>query len=174
MSDGLADEEEDRLETESHPVQISDEIRSAFTNHTNHLKESRRKRRKALNVTSIVGDPNTSESAMVVSGTTSFQEQSAGFGEAISSDVYEGDSVTRTLYKLLSMVDDRGFARSPQQCLFHDAFIRACSRVMYRNDWSMNKPAIMKHNNWVECPSQILVSTPRRFGKTFRYASGGL
>lgn len=49
--------------------------------------------------------------------------------------------------------------------MFHDAFIRACSRVMYRKDWSKSKPMIQARNNWDKCPSQILVSTPRRFGK---------
>ena len=72
------------------------------------------------------------------------------------------------------MIDDRGFARSPQQCQFHDAFIRATSRVMYRQDWSKSKPMIMEHNQWDDCPSQILVSTPRRFGKTFRYRRASL
>ena len=187
MSDSVGQEEEghlcqpieenDQLEEPDPPLdqrlQISDAIRSAFTFHTQHLREARRKRRLSLKVGTVVGEcapepdaAGSSSNALVVAGAPSSQEQ-ADFGEVLPGDVYDGDSVLRTLHKLLAMVDDRGFARSPQQCQFHDSFIRACSRVIYRSDWSMNKPKIMQHNNWAECPSQILVSTPRRFGKTF-------
>jgi hypothetical protein len=191
MSDSVGQEEEgdgplcqpidenDLLEEPDPPLEqprvlISDAIRSAFTFHTQHLREARRKRRASLKVGTVVGErapepeaAGSSSNAVVVAGAPSSQEY-ADFGEALPGDLYEGDCVLRTLHKLLAMVDDRGYARSPQQCQFHDAFIRACSRVMYRSDWSMNKPAIMKHNAWADCPSQILVSTPRRFGKTFR------
>jgi len=169
-------DENDQLEEPDPPLEqprvlISDAIRSAFTFHTQHLREARRKRRASLKVGTVVGEctpepAGSSSSAMVVAGAPSSQEH-ADFGEVLPGDVYDGDCVLRTLHKLLAMVDDRGFARSPQQCQFHDSFIRACSRVIYRSDWSMNKPNIMKHNAWAECPSQILVSTPRRFGKTF-------
>lgn len=172
------DEEAEQLEEADPPLEqprvliISDAIRSAFTFHTQHLREARRKRRASLKVGTVVGEctpepAGSSSNAMVVAGAPSSQEH-ADFGEVLPSDVYDGDCVLRTLHKLLAMVDDRGYARSPQQVQFHDAFIRACSRVMYRENWSMNKPQIMNRNAWADCPSQILVSTPRRFGKTFR------
>ena len=155
-------------------VQISDLIRSAFSSHAQHLREVRRKRRISLKVKPVVSSeeavPDVAVGSEQPSHTSNNNFASSEFGEIFSSDEYEGDCVVRTLNRLLAMVDDRGFARSPQQVSFHDAFIRACSRVMYRSDWSMAKPAIMKRNQWKDCPSQILVSTPRRFGKTFSIA----
>jgi hypothetical protein len=73
----------------------------------------------------------------------------------------------RTLNKLLSMVDDRGYARSSQQLRFHHSFTRATARVLYRADWATSQPAVMAQNNWDKCNSEVLISTPRRFGKTF-------
>jgi hypothetical protein len=69
------------------------------------------------------------------------------------------------------MIDERGFQRSSQQIRFHDSFVRATSRVIYRDDWAKSQPAIAKKNGWETTPSEILISTPRRFGKTFSIAS---
>ena len=41
---------------------------------------------------------------------------------------------------------------------------------MYREDWGVQKPAIMQKHGWESCPGEVLISTPRRFGKTFRQA----
>jgi hypothetical protein len=158
-------------------------IRASFTDHCAHLREARRRRRSELAVRTVVPPPSresvvvdgdaagsgvgTSASAANPNTTTGPIVSSTALGAVLDSDKYEGDCVLRTLHQLLAMIDDRGFARSPQQCQFHDAFIRASSRVMYRQDWSKSKPMIMEHNHWKDCPSQILVSTPRRFGKTF-------
>lgn len=97
----------------------------------------------------------------------------------------------RTLQSLLKMIDEKGFercgatlsalyplckmltmlcfvlTRSPHQLKFHSAFERATARVLYRDDWGTQRPAIMKKNDWGTCPSEVLISTPRRFGKTF-------
>jgi hypothetical protein len=50
---------------------------------------------------------------------------------------------------------------------FHSAFERSTARVLYRDDWGTQRPAIMKKNGWAACSSEVLISTPRRFGKTF-------
>lgn len=86
------------------------------------------------------------------------------------TDRFVGDSRLRTMYALLAMIDENGFERSNHQMQFHDAFIRACSRVLYREEWPVHRSAIMQHNTWVTAPSEIMVSTPRRFGKTFSVA----
>ena len=51
---------------------------------------------------------------------------------------------------------------------FHSSFERCVSRVIYKKDWATARPAIMRHNKWDKCSSEVLISTPRRFGKTFR------
>lgn len=77
-----------------------------------------------------------------------------------------GDVNHRTLQKLLSRIDARGFERyapslasvtvqpptvnpnlcanrSAQQLEFHVAFMKAAARVIYRADWETQKPMIM-------------------------------
>ncbi len=48
---------------------------------------------------------------------------------------------------------------------FHSAFERCVSRVVYKKDWATSRPAIMRHNMWAKCSSEVMISTPRRFGK---------
>ena len=45
---------------------------------------------------------------------------------------------------------------------------------MYKDDWGVQKPAIMQKHGWSSCPGEVLISTPRRFGKTFRSRSPAL
>lgn len=42
--------------------------------------------------------------------------------------------------------------------------------MLYREEWSVHRKAIMTKNGWDRCPGEIMISTPRRFGKTFAYA----
>ena len=109
-----------------------------------------------------------------------------------SSDRFMGDPRLRTVHALLHEIDCRGFERANHQARFHDAFIRACSRVLYREEWAVHRDAIRQRNNWENTPSEIMISTPRygfsppppsialplhciknahrRFGKTFSIA----
>ena len=83
------------------------------------------------------------------------------------SDKYEGDNHLRTLRRLLAVIDDRGFQRSPHQLRFHQSFEAAIARVLFKKDWAVSKPDIVKRVGWQKTPSEVLISTPRRFGKTF-------
>ena len=72
--------------------------------------------------------------------------------------------------KALEALDRRGWDRSFHQRLFHDNFLRACARIF----WKASKPGeferchekILESNGWDSLRQEILVSTPRRFGKT--------
>ena len=113
-------------------------------------------------------------------------------GKRLPRDEFEGDVNFRTLQALLKKIDDRGYERvrslasvphplfpphsqltdpppsqSAHQLRFHDHFLKAAARVLYRNEWSVLKPQIMQKHGWASCPSEVLISTPRRFGKTF-------
>lgn len=88
--------------------------------------------------------------------------------QRLFSDKFMGDARLRAVQALLSQMDERGFERSANQERFHDAFLRASSRIIYREEWSVHRSAIMQHNKWATTPGEIMVSTPRRFGKTFR------
>lgn len=81
-----------------------------------------------------------------------------------------GDKRLANVQRLLALIDDRGYERSSNQCKFHDAFIRASGRCIYKEEWEVHRRAIMAKNNWKSDCSEVLVSTPRRFGKTFSIA----
>jgi hypothetical protein len=92
------------------------------------------------------------------------------FGAAAADDEFAGDVGLRDVRAILRTFDLSGYERSADQAKFHDAYLRACARVLYRDDWSTSAPRIMEKNEWTACPSEILISTPRRFGKTFSVA----
>lgn len=151
---------------------VSEAIASMFHTHVSSLKRRREERKTQLTLRGIAAK-STDGDADAGGGAVSSKEV---VDTVLSNedDLFEGDGVLRTLQALLSRIDERGYARSTQQIRFHDAFIRACSRVLYRNDWATNRPQIMKHNGWNSSPSEILISTPRRFGKTFSFVSNVL
>jgi hypothetical protein len=70
----------------------------------------------------------------------------------------------------LAKLDTLGWSRSYHQRLFHDDFLKACTRSF----WKLEKPGqfardhqrVLRFNNWDHIAQEILISTPRRFGKT--------
>jgi hypothetical protein len=70
----------------------------------------------------------------------------------------------------LAKLDTLGWSRSYHQRLFHDDFLKACTRSF----WKLEKPGqfardhqrVLRLNNWDHIAQEILISTPRRFGKT--------
>ena len=117
-------------------------------------------RRDAVALRSVVDDREGREAVTV-------QES---LGKWQPGDELQGDVNFRTLRSLLKLVDEAGFERSPHQLKFHAAFERAAARVIYRDSWGTQRPAIMKKHNWKTTPGEVLISTPRRFGKTFSIA----
>jgi hypothetical protein len=139
-------------------VVFSDAVLNEFDSHSAAVRQRARDRQEAVRLRATVDD--TSASAVVDIRDT--------LGVRLPQDKFEGCTNLRTLRTLLSIVDDRGFERSPHQMAFHSSFERCVSRVIYKKDWATSRPAIMKHNKWDKCSSEVLISTPRRFGKTFR------
>ena len=150
-------------------ILVSDSLVAAFYKHVDNLQTKRRKRKAELELRGVASQPAegvdgaAASSASAASAAASGDASEERIDAVLSNDTdtFEGDGVLRTLQALLSRIDGRGYARSRQQLAFHDAFVRACSRVLYRNDWASNRPAIMKSNGWEKCPSEILISTPR-------------
>ena len=136
---------------------FSEALLDEFTKHASRLRERSRARRAAVQLKSAVLDREEREHV----------SEEDMLGRRQPQDEFQGDVNMRTLQALLKMIDERGFERSPHQLKFHSAFERATARVIYRDDWGTQRPAIMKKNNWPTCPSEVLISTPRRFGKTF-------
>ena len=71
----------------------------------------------------------------------------------------------------LESIDRQGYMRSFHQRLFHDNFIRACARIFWMTEppgaFARDHQKILELNGWDHLSQEILVSTPRRFGKTF-------
>lgn len=192
--DAVEDAVEDAVPDADAHVLVSDALANAFQSHVAALQAKRRKRKARLQLRGVAesvdggdggsggggrsggvggGDGAAGEAGATGAANDGLQGGSGEIDGVLSheSDAFEGDGMLRTLYALLARIDERGYSRSRQQLQFHNAFVRACSRVLYRSDWASNRPAIMHSNGWEKCPSEILISTPRRFGKTFRCVS---
>ena len=70
----------------------------------------------------------------------------------------------------LDALDRRGWDRSFHQRLFHEEYLKACARLFFKRDgpgaFARNHTRVLEVNGWDATPQEILVSTPRRFGKT--------
>ena len=68
------------------------------------------------------------------------------------------------------LLDENGWRRSYHQRLFHDDFIRACTRIFWKREapgkFAREQCEILRRNNWSHIQQEVLISTPRRFGKT--------
>ena len=70
----------------------------------------------------------------------------------------------------LTLLDTTGWNRSFHQRQFHEDFLKACTRTF----WKMEPPgsfakmhqAVLVENSWEHLAQEVLISTPRRFGKT--------
>lgn len=161
---------------------ISDGVMASFGAHVDHLTNARLARKEQLRPKSVVetviqaqesGEVQTaasSSTALVPVITAEGNLDAGSVWKRLESDQFEGDAVLRCLNSLLELVDDRGYQRSAHQLRFHASFLKATARVVYKNEWQANKPKIMERNGWDKAPSEVLISTPRRFGKTFSIA----
>ena len=60
-----------------------------------------------------------------------------------------------------------GMKRSSTQVKFHEAFLRAIARILFRSDGAQaDLSSIMDRENWDDLQQQVCCLTPRRFGKT--------
>ena len=72
--------------------------------------------------------------------------------------------------RALEALDRRGWDRSFHQRLFHEEYLKSCARIFFKRDgpgaFANAHSRILEVNSWESTPQEILVSTPRRFGKT--------
>lgn len=181
-------QEEEVLEVEEEEESMShfmcNSVFGGFEAHVQALEQARDLRRDALRFKSVV------EEGVGEDGTTQSQDVIDGLGIWTAGDELQGDVNMRTLNALLARVDARGFercqcltrpgasgtdacwrrGRSAQQLEFHVAFAKAAARVIYRADWETQRPNILRKYGWTKASSEVLISTPRRFGKTYSIA----
>lgn len=72
--------------------------------------------------------------------------------------------------RALEALDRQGWNRSYHQRQFHEQFIRACARIFYKSEpagvFQRDHQRLLQVNGWQNLSQEILISTPRRFGKT--------
>lgn len=85
-------------------------------------------------------------------------------------DASNGFQRIQNCRKALEALDRRGWLRSFHQRMFHDNFIRACARIFWKTEkhgtFAKDHQRILETNGWDHLSQEVLVSTPRRFGKT--------
>jgi len=79
---------------------------------------------------------------------------------------FNGFQLMEKCRQALDAIDRRGWQRSFHQRMFHDNFIRACSRIFWKREtngsFAKNHQRILEINGWDHISQEILVSTPRR------------
>lgn len=75
------------------------------------------------------------------------------------------------LDKLLPVREDNPHPkRFHLQVTFHEHMINACLSKIYEREWESQYPQIMKKHNIKKMKREIVISCPRRFGKTYSVA----
>ena len=139
---------------------MSRTLHHLFVTHLQTINNQVKQKRESLNIQLV--------SRIALTEKTTHDERDAVVFERYPTDHFMGCGRLRCLRNLLSLIDSRGFERSDAQERFHESFIRTCSRVIYKEEWSVHEKAICELNGWNHIKNGILISTPRRFGKTFR------
>jgi len=74
------------------------------------------------------------------------------------------------LREALNALDRCGWKRSYHQRQFHEDYLRACARVFFKTEgpgsFERAHKRILEINGWEALQQEVLISTPRRFGKT--------
>lgn len=167
------EEEGEEADAQSLDKLISQALFTKFDHHVRAIEQARAARQELLSFKSALEDEGD---AGKMSSDASLDERDM-LGVRMPGDQFQGDTNMRTLQKLLTRVDQRGFERSAQQlearsaprcsarasltrvlrAQFHQAFLKAAARVIYRGDWETEKPAIMRQNGWETSNSEVLI-----------------
>ena len=85
-------------------------------------------------------------------------------------NVRDGFAHMQRLREALNALDRCGWKRSFHQRQFHEDYLRACARVFFKTEppgsFERAHKRILEINGWDSLQQEVLISTPRRFGKT--------
>ena len=84
--------------------------------------------------------------------------------------VVAGDRLLENLYGKLAHIDRLQYPRSHHQVKFHDCFTRASLRIIYGDDFDRVEQFLLDEFDVSEFRTEVMIVTPRRFGKTFSVA----
>lgn len=90
----------------------------------------------------------------------------------INSDEKEsaGEKRLKLLIHYLEILDNKGYKRSQHQLGFHKAFIGACLKKILKDDYNSDLEKIIQKYDIENTTNDIIITTPRRFGKTISVA----
>lgn len=92
------------------------------------------------------------------------------YRQARDAQTFSGWTRIKRCIRGLEALDRRGWKRSFHQRQFHDQFLRASIRVFWKTEeagkFQREHRAILEAYGWESLPQEMLISTPRRFGKT--------
>lgn len=83
-----------------------------------------------------------------------------------TAEVASGELRLKSLVAMLKRADEIGYRRSPDQVRFHKAFIAACLQKILGDDLAQNVVRLMKEYELDEIRNDVIICTPRRWGKT--------
>ena len=90
--------------------------------------------------------------------------------QAQSDGALDGFARLKKIRRALAALDRGRWERSYHQRLFHEHFMNAIVRVLFKTDspgaFQRAYPRLLEVNEWKETYQECLISTPRRFGKT--------
>jgi hypothetical protein len=92
------------------------------------------------------------------------KDTSSGGGSGVKRS---GKQKLTDLIDALNKLDTLGFKRSNGQRLFHKAYIGACLKKIYGKDLYRDLAQLLREYELDELRTDVIVTTPRRFGKTF-------
>jgi hypothetical protein len=89
---------------------------------------------------------------------------------AIGFTVRDGFFHMARLREALNALDRCGWKRSYHQRMFHEEYLRSATRVFFKTEnpgsFERAHKKVLEINGWDSLQQEILISTPRRFGKT--------
>jgi hypothetical protein len=90
--------------------------------------------------------------------------------EAIGFTIRDGFFHMARLREALNALDRCGWKRSYHQRMFHEEYLRSATRVFFKTEkpgsFERAHKKVLEINGWDSLQQEILISTPRRFGKT--------
>lgn len=142
-------------------------IKSVHSLESINAREAKRQRLMELPAFSSMRMINDDKEASQRNGDNEQQESPASDTKIKRSNGFER---MRQCRQALEALDVAGWKRSYHQRLFHEAYIAACARPFWKLDppgsFARAHQKILDVNNWDNLAQEILISTPRRFGKT--------
>jgi hypothetical protein len=106
----------------------------------------------------------------VTAGAPSSNTSSDDSHEAIGFTLRDGFFHMARLREALNALDRCGWKRSYHQRMFHEEYLRSATRVFFKTEkpgsFERAHKKVLELNGWDSLQQEILISTPRRFGKT--------